>query len=322
MNKKNACAVIVSMLLLLATFMATIQNVEAEDTTVLYVDPSSSYAPVGESFSINISIFDVTKLHSWRFDLEWDANLLEVPDDPTTNGTVEGITEGSFLNQNNTFLTVSVSKMKNENTLSATCALKGVDPYDAPSGSGTLATVTFLVKAEGECPLHFNFTRLLKYEGIPPDLIVEIPHISEDGYFDNRMPFKVFDVVWENIHYRVSTLSNSTVAHLVFNQTLGQISFNVTGSSGTVGYCNVTIPNTLLWGDFTVLVNGEAPLTLTPNSNATHDSFYFTFQFKSNSKVQITATGVVAEIPSAAILPIFMIISLITVVFARSKKKK
>ena len=35
--------------------------------------------------------------------------------------------------------------------------------------------------------------------------------------------------------------SNFTVSQLVFNQSLAQISFEVSGETGTVGYCNVTI---------------------------------------------------------------------------------
>jgi hypothetical protein len=208
--------------------------------------------------------------------------------------------------------------MRNENTISVTCALKGVKAYDAPSGSGTLATVTFLVKAEGESPLHFNFTRLLRYYSDVDPIPIEIPHISEGGYFDNRIPFKVFNVVWKDIHYSVSTLSNSTVTHFVFNQTLAQISFNVTGEYGTIGYCNATIPKSLLSGNWTIRIDNT---TVTPTiaGNDTHSFLHLTYTHTSTLRVTIRGTWVIPEFPSFLILPLFMITTLLAVIFYRRK---
>jgi len=158
-------------------------------TTVIYVDPLISAKEVnetGQEFTVAIKVANVAFLYSWRFDLELDPNLLEVPDDPGTIGIVEGVSEGSFLNQEGEFETIFTARPFSSK-ISVTCQLKGVEAYDAPSGSGTLATVAFLLKAEGECLLHFNFTRLLVFEGITPPP-VEIPHVSEDGYFKYPLP--------------------------------------------------------------------------------------------------------------------------------------
>jgi hypothetical protein len=73
MKHKVVCTVVVSLFLLSTMLMPTIQEVKAEDTTALHVDPSKSCAPVGELFSINASIFNVTNLNTWRFDLEWNS---------------------------------------------------------------------------------------------------------------------------------------------------------------------------------------------------------------------------------------------------------
>lgn len=131
-----------------------------------------------------------------------------------------------------------------------------------------------------------------------------------DGIGDTRLPHKgldyhplmepwsttrVFDISWGNETYRVTTLCNSTLASFRFNYTLKQISFNVTGPSGTAGFCNVTFPNTLLWGDFTVHVDGAPPTDLVRKDNATHISVCFGFEFLSTRKVVITGEYVVPE---------------------------
>jgi hypothetical protein len=157
---------------------------------VIYVDPSVSAKEVTEvdqEFTVTIGIAHVEFLYSWRFDLEWNSSLLEIPDDPGTSGIVEGVNEGSFLSKEGEFQTTFVPRLF-DGRVSATCALKGVDVKDAPSGSGALATITFKVKTEGECPLHFSFTRLTRpTSDIDPTLII-IPHSAEDGYFKYPLP--------------------------------------------------------------------------------------------------------------------------------------
>jgi len=101
--------------------------------------------------------------------------------------------------------------------------------------------------------------------------------------------YRTFPVPWDGQTYYATTFCNATVASFKFNQSLIQISFNVTGPSDTISFCNVTIPNTLLGGDFKVLVNSSLTYYI-PTSNATHNSLYFAIEFQSTSKVQIIAT--------------------------------
>lgn len=80
----------------------------------------------------------------------------------------------------------------------------------------------------------------------------------------------------------VTVLSNSTIASFNFDQFLARISFNATGSEGTLGFCNVTIPKNLLnvsespskiW---TIAIDGVFT-SFTKIENATHTSLYFTY---------------------------------------------
>ena len=128
------------------------------------------------------------------------------------------------------------------------------------------------------------------------------------------VPIKVCPVFWEDVYYPVTIRSNSTVTDFIFNQILAQISFKVTGEPVTVGYCNVTIPNTLLWGEFTVLIDGNSPIELIRNDNTTYISLYFTYELQSTMTVQIIGTEVIPEFLSFLILPLFMIATLLAVI--------
>mgnify|MGYP002395730737 CR=1 FL=1 len=105
----------------------------------------------------------------------------------------------------------------------------------------------------------------------------------------------IFGVIWEEKTYPVITFSNSTIDNFGFNQPLKQINFTVAGSSGTFGFCNVTIPKVLLNGDFTVLIDSiQTDYTLT--QNITHSFVYFPYSH-STHWVKIIGTRVIGEPP-------------------------
>lgn len=100
---------------------------------------------------------------------------------------------------------------------------------------------------------------------------------------------------WNETIYSVQTKTNSTVLNFTFDQPNRKITFNVSAPSDTTGFCNVTIPNTLLWGDFTVLINGNPPTILIRKDNATHTSLHFTYKLLSSLNVQIIGEHVIPE---------------------------
>lgn len=104
--------------------------------------------------------------------------------------------------------------------------------------------------------------------------------------------------VWDAKTYKVTTQSNCTVASFRFSHPAKQISFNVTGPFGKVGFCTVTIPKLLLVGPWQVLINGTAADT-TIVANNTHSSLGFTFGF-STQKVKIVGTEALDTIPPTA----------------------
>jgi len=134
---------------------------------------------------------------------------------------------------------------------------------------------------------------------------------------------KVFNVVWENRTYPITVYSNSTVTHLVFNQPQTQISLNITGSHGSKGYCNITIPKDLLKGPWTYTMDGETPsvIDISEGENATHSFIYFTYIHASTFRITIQGAWVVPEFPSTIILPLLMLTTLIATVLLKKKRK-
>jgi parallel beta-helix repeat protein len=131
-----------------------------------------------------------------------------------------------------------------------------------------------------------------------------------------------FDAVWDSFSYPVFISSDSTVANFVFNQSLMQTSFEVSGETGAEGYCNVTIPKTLLKGEnWTVKING-VDWNFTPSGNATHSFVYFTYTHASTLQVVIQGTWVIPEFPSATILTVFMALTLLATALIRKKRTR
>lgn len=130
-----------------------------------------------------------------------------------------------------------------------------------------------------------------------------------------------FNAIWDSVNYPVVISSNSTVANFIFNQSLMQTSFEFSGETGTKGYCNVTIPKTLLNGEpWTVKING-ADWIFTPSGNATHSFIYFTYTHASTLQAAIQGTWVIPEFSSANILLIFTIATILAALVYRRKRE-
>jgi hypothetical protein len=145
------------------------------------------------------------------------------------------------------------------------------------------------------------------------------------GFYAVRVPLLfagwTFQFAWGGWNHSLTTVSNSTVEGVDFNQTLRTLSVNVTGPSGTSGMCNVTIPKTLLWGDFSVYVDGlilKEGLGYTHGENETHNVFSVVYDHSSH-KIEITATQVIPELSPLLILSLLMATTLLA--FKARKRK-
>ena len=119
------------------------------------------------------------------------------------------------------------------------------------------------------------------------------------------------------------TGNDSTISNFMFDETfvhenwVGLISFDVTGPSGTTGFCNITIPTDLMRGDpWLILINDTiTPETIIIDGNGTHTFLYFTYPH--NAHIEISGTWVVPEFPTTLLLPLLIIVTLAAVILRK-----
>ncbi|MBN1358114.1 right-handed parallel beta-helix repeat-containing protein [Candidatus Bathyarchaeota archaeon] len=145
------------------------------------------------------------------------------------------------------------------------------------------------------------------------DGIGDTPYIIDANNTDNYplmtalgVPVeKSFNVTVGETDYVITTVSNSTVSDLIFNQTLKQLSLNVTGPSGTTGFCNITVPAELMSGDFTLYLDDAAlveGVDYTESFNGTHYLFSVTYAH-STHVIDLFSTEVVPDFASWLFIP-------------------
>ena len=161
------------------------------------------------------------------------------------------------------------------------------------------------------------------------DGIGDTPYIIGSNNTDRyplMAPFSTFNVgTWNNTPYNVSIVTNSTISNFSFDQAAKTLTFNVTGTSGTVGFCRIAIPLSLMscidLADWTVTINGSPPsplsFSITVNGNYTY--IYLTYHY-STDEVQITSTSDVPEFQPLFFLPLFMIATLLAALVLKRKR--
>jgi hypothetical protein len=168
---------------------------------------------------------------------------------------------------------------------------------------------------------------------------IEVVDYDYKGYYESRgysdeadipnctfrsttPPFEVFQIVLGSRSHGVIALSNSTLDSFDFDTLRKRISFNVTGSPSTKGYCYVTIPKELLWCDspeqWQVWVNNTLidDRKVIQNSNYTY--IYFTYSH-SIQNIQIVGTEVIPEFPT--LTSMLLIFTVLTVAIAITKRR-
>jgi len=141
--------------------------------TVISVYPPTRTALIGETFTVNITITDVSNLYFWEFFMNFSSTVLNVT----------SVTEGPFLSDvDQTSWSMAPPYIDNTAGIVKAFSLLWLYPAEGASGNGTLCTITFQVKDLGNTTLHFYYTLLFTY--VDPDPIL-IEHTVEDGYFSN-----------------------------------------------------------------------------------------------------------------------------------------
>jgi parallel beta-helix repeat protein len=121
----------------------------------------------------------------------------------------------------------------------------------------------------------------------------------------------------------LSISSNSIVQAFAFDTGTKQISFSVTGTAGSTGFCDVVFPSELLSGTITVYKD-DALLTIgqnyTQSFNGTHYILHITY-LHSTHTLKIKGTEVIPELTSLVMLSTLIITTLIVLNITKKQKR-
>ena len=149
----------------------------------------------------------------------------------------------------------------------------------------------------------------------------------DDSFFGMRFYHSIpssghtftYDLEFESSTFPISFFSNSSISNLNISESLMQLSFSVSGLSGDHGFCNVSIPKSLLKGaPWTVWLENESSSFL-ESENASHSFIHTSYAYSSTIEVTIKGSWIIPEFPSFLMLPLFMIATLLTIIIHRRK---
>ena len=132
-----------------------------------------------------------------------------------------------------------------------------------------------------------------------------------------------FQILYKGETYVVPMTTNSHVSNLQFNASLKQIMFTISGETGTIGYCNITIPKTLLKAEplaaWKAFLDGYQQLPYIATENETHTFIYINYTY-SNHAIQIQGNWAIPEL-SPTILLLLMLSTMFIIAFKSYAKK-
>jgi parallel beta-helix repeat protein len=147
----------------------------ADDIPVVYVDPEKSQALVGSTFTVNVSIANVSHLFAYQFKLYYDTDLLDAID--------VRLPKGHMLTPVNP-ANIWIVKLNTEDDFNATHGAVSVVitllAEAGKSGNGVLATISFYVRKPGACTLDLDEHYII----IANDETSQIDCNVRDGYFE------------------------------------------------------------------------------------------------------------------------------------------
>jgi len=121
--------------------------------------------------------------------------------------------------------------------------------------------------------------------------------------------------------FYVITVGNSTISNFIFNSTAKSISFSVSASTGSTGFCNVTIPEALLGPPYTVKMDNIQTEPVI-SSNGTHTVIHLSYTHSVHT-IKIVGSTIIPEFSTNALLLFSACaISFLTILIKKRKKSE
>jgi len=149
----------------------TTGGVQAYDSTIVHVVPTNVTASIGETFTINVVVENVTNLYGLDIQFSWDTAILEYVSH-TAKIPVETFPDG-ILHQPGMTIMDTADPTAGTYWVAYAC----MDPAPVFDGTGVAFEMTFHVKASGACLLEITHHELADVGGQP------IVHMVQNGYF-------------------------------------------------------------------------------------------------------------------------------------------
>jgi len=305
-------------------------NVEIRGFTIQNAGMNSYMTPTGIQIWNNMSTIIRENILRNNFLSIWlaESNSCQIADNIITDSYTGVLLSDSCFNRivgnniKNNVIGVRLSSLESENnTLFHNNFIDNVSWQVDPTGMGN--NTIWDNSAEG------NYWSDYAGGDLDGDGIGDTPYPNEFGWDEHPLMelwslFRVHGVQWNGQNFNVTTYCNSTVASFNFSQSEKQVSFNVTGPSGVLGFCNVTIPKSLLnassngWIVFRDSVNMTDDVVV--GENGTHSSIYFVFSL-GKYNVKIIGTDVIPEFPTPLFFAMFMIVTMIATILAKRRDR-
>jgi len=180
---KNLHWLLIITVLVLSIAMAGVVTASPE-LPVIRVEPKNNTAGVGETFTVDITVADITEnesLYGWECRITFNPSIINAVN----------ATEGPFLKKvtgYNTFWSMNIDNASGKVKLGAMFEFGGFPPTGA-TGSGTLAKVTFKAVGQGATNLEFKEEKHTELDTVygeaPNQYVYPIAHTAEGGFFSN-----------------------------------------------------------------------------------------------------------------------------------------
>ena len=225
------------------------------------------------------------------------------------NSTGTGV-EGEITIFNSTITENNQSGIKSTGSIHFN-SIFGNTPYDLVCGNEPLDASNNWWGSTNETVIEENIYDY--YDDFNLGIVTFKPYISSP-YF----------VYYDEQVYDVGVLSNSSITNFEFSQSEKSISFSVNGTDGTTGFCNVSIPADLMWGDFSLYLDDVAlveGVDYTETYNGTHYLFSINYVHSSHI-VELVSTEVIPDFAAWLFLPFLMLATLLGFALRKRLKKR
>lgn len=153
-------------------------------------------------------------------------------------------------------------------------------------------------------------------------------NLTQDGNNIDHYPLVVPTVPlvrdFESYGLHVGVYSNSSISEFQFDSAAKTVSFNVTGQTGTGGFCDIAVPKDLVWGTITLYKDGlllSEGTDYTRTDNSTHYILHIAYSHSTHT-IEITGTYAIPEFPTILILPLLTTTAFAMLLLNRNHKNR